>query len=68
MPGSVLTSNPNKKRILKLLLMPLLENYKITKDDDDHLKPTSSNTTPIYVTPKTHKKDIPLRSIVTGIG
>lgn len=57
-----------KKRTLKALLKPLLENKKITKEAYDNLIPTANIMPRIYGTPKIHKKDIPLRPIVDSIG
>lgn len=58
----------DKKRTLKTLLKPLLENKKITQEAYDHLIPTANVTPRIYGTPKIHKKDTPLRPIVDSIG
>lgn len=57
-----------KKRKLKTLLKPLVDEGKINKDMYNHLVPTASITPCIYVTPKIHKTGTPLRPIVDCIG
>ena len=57
-----------KKKTLKSLLKPLIEEGKISMDNYKHLVPTANITPRIYGTPKIHKKDIPLRPIVDSIG
>ncbi|KAJ0057450.1 hypothetical protein NL108_006138 [Boleophthalmus pectinirostris] len=66
----IIKKNPTeeKKRTLKTLLKPLLEQKKITREAYNDLIPTASITPRIYGTPKIHKTDTPLRPIVDSIG
>ena len=66
----VLKKDPteDKKKKLKTLLKPLVDEGKINKDNYNFLVPSASITPRIYGTIKIHKKDYPLRPIVDSIG
>lgn len=55
-----------KKRKLKTLIEPLVDEGKINKDMYNHLVPTASITLRIQI--KIHKTGTPLRPIVDSIG
>lgn len=58
----------DKKKQLKALLKPLVDQEKITKDNYNFIVPTASVVPRMYGTPKIHKKGTPLRPIVDSIG